>query len=120
MAAPQITIGLPCYMAEKTLAEAIESIQNQTYEDFEVLLVDDGSEDDTLAIARKYQDKRIRIIADGTHRGIAARLNMMVRQARGRFFARMDADDIMMPERLERQLEFLTQHPEADVVGCAG
>lgn len=119
MAAPQITIGLPCYMAEKTLARTIESVLNQTYEDFELLLVDDGSEDGTLEIARKYQDERIRIIADGEHRGIAARLNMMVREAQGRIFARMDADDVMYPTRLERQLEFLNQHPEADVVGCA-
>lgn len=119
MAAPQITIGLPCYMAEKTLAQAIESVLNQTYEDFELLLVDDGSEDGTLEIARKYQDERIRIIADGEHRGIAARLNMMVREAQGRIFARMDADDVMYPTRLERQLEFLNQHPEGDVVGCA-
>lgn len=119
MAAPQITIGLPCYMAEKTLAQAIESVLNQTYEDFELLLVDDGSEDGTLEIARTYQDVRIRIIVDGEHRGIAARLNMMVREAQGRIFARMDADDIMMPNRLERQQDFLSQHPEADVVGCA-
>ncbi len=119
MASPQITIGLPCYMAEKTLAQAIESVLNQTYEDFELLLLVDGSEDGTLEIARKYQDERIHIIADGAHRGIAARLNMIVREARGRVFARMDADDIMMPNRLERQLEFLFLHPEVDVVGCA-
>lgn len=119
MAAPQITIGLPCYMAEKTIAQAIDSVLKQTYRDFELLLVDDGSTDSTLDIVRRYQDDRIRIIADGTHQGIAARLNMMVRLAQGSIFVRMDADDVMMPMRLERQLEFLNQHPEADVVGCS-
>lgn len=105
-------------MAERTIAQAVDSVLQQTYRDFELLLVDDGSVDGTLDIVRRYQDDRIRIIADGTHLGIAARLNMMVRLAQGSIFARMDADDVMMPMRLERQLEFLTQHPEADVIGC--
>lgn len=120
-----VTIGLPVYKGEKWISEALESILRQTYSDWELIVTDDGSADKTIeiiqAFCQKYQvsNDRIRVVADGEHRGIAARLNQMVRMAQGKIFARMDADDVMMPERLEKQLKFLKEHPEADVIGCA-
>lgn len=111
-----VTIGLPVYNAERWIGEAIESILKQTYEDWELIVtIDDG-----LGI-RDYgleiMDERIRIIADGKHLGISARINQQVAMARGEYFARMDADDVMLPERLAQQVRYLQEHPEVDVCG---
>lgn len=116
---PRVTIGMPVYQAEKTVGEAIRSVLRQTWTDYELLVVDDGSTDGTIEVIRIFQDDRVRVVADGEHRGIAARLNQMVREAQGEYFARMDADDVMMPERLARQMTFILAHPEADVIGCS-
>lgn len=117
-----VTIGLPVYNGERWIRMAIESVLAQTYDDWELIVVDDGSTDKSVEQITNYKlqitSGKIRVIADGEHKGIAARLNQMVRMARGEYFARMDADDVMMPERLEKQLKFMEEHPEADVVGC--
>jgi len=117
MSAPLITIAMPVYSAEATVAEAIDSVLKQTFADFELLIVDDGSKDETLKVVKLYSDPRIVLISDDAHKGIAPRLNQMIEMARGEYFARMDADDIMFPHRLEKQLAFLRLHTEADVVG---
>lgn len=118
-----VTIGLPVYNGERWIRMAIESILAQTYDDWELIVVDDGSTDRSVEQITNYKlqitSGKIRVIADGEHKGIAARLNQMVRMARGEYFARMDADDVMMPERLEKQVRFLLEHPEADVIGSA-
>lgn len=115
----QLTVAIPVYNAEKTVAESIRSVLSQTYQDFELILTDDGSTDRSLDIIKSFEDSRIKIICDGQHKGLAVRLNEQIAAARGRFFARMDADDVMLPERLERQMEFFHRHPETDVLGSA-
>ena len=114
-----VTIGLPFYNAEKYLALAIESVLQQTYTDWELLLLDDGSTDDSLSIAQNYEkrDSRIKVISDGKNKNLAARLNELPSLAQGLYLARMDADDIMHPARIERQLAILETHPEIDVLG---
>lgn len=113
-----VSIGLPVYNGERWLREALESVLAQTYGDWELIVtIDDG-----LGI-RDYgleiTDERIRIIADGEHRGISARINQQVAMARGEYFARMDADDVMLPTRLEKQVAYLKEHAEVDVVSCS-
>lgn len=115
-----ITIGLPVYHAEKWVGEAIESILKQTYEDWELIVTIDEEEPcGELGVRELEVRDKIRIIADGRHLGIAPRLNQMIAMARGEYFARMDADDVMMPTRLEKQLAFLQEHREVDVVSCS-
>lgn len=114
---PSLTIGIPVYNAAPWLEDALRSVFAQTFGDWELLLVDDGSSDASVAIARSVRDARVRVLADGRHRGLAARLNQIVAQARAACVARMDADDMMHPRRLELQMAFLEAHPEVDAVG---
>lgn len=104
-----ISIGIPIYNAEKYLENAIKSVLNQTYTKWELLLVDDGSTDSSLEIAKKYEvlDSRVRVICDGENKKLPTRLNQMINESRYEVIARMDADDIMHPQRLERQIEIL-------------
>ena len=114
-----VTIGLPFYNAEKYLALAIESVLQQTYTNWELLLLDDGSTDNSLSIAQSYaqKDSRIKVISDGKNKNLATRLNELPSLAQGLYLARMDADDIMHSARIERQLSVLKAHPEIDVLG---
>ena len=116
---PKITVGIPVYNAEKTIARAIQSVLNQTYTDFELIITDDGSTDGTLQVIQSFDDSRIRLLLDKENKGISYRLNQQIAMAQGEYFARMDADDIMFPNRLERQIEVLEQHPEIDVLGSS-
>src|ERR1700684_408305 len=104
---PVITIAMPFYNSAATLELAIRSLLNQSYGDFELLLCDDGSDDQGLAIARSFEDPRLICWSDGRRLRLAARLNECIDRARGRYLARMDADDIAYPDRLERQMAFL-------------
>jgi glycosyltransferase involved in cell wall biosynthesis len=116
--APLISVCMPVYNAKRYLEEAIESILGQTFKDFEFLIIDDGSTDRSLAILKRYaaQDARIRLWSR-PNAGYVVRLNEMLHQARGDLIARMDADDVALPERFARQVEFLRSHLEVDVVG---
>jgi glycosyltransferase involved in cell wall biosynthesis len=116
---PLVSIGMPVFNSEKTLATAIRSILNQTYGDWELLIVDDGSTDRGLQIAQGFHDARIRVIPGGERRGIAARLNQLIEASRGKYFARMDGDDLAFPARIERQVSYLETHPEIDLLGAA-
>lgn len=118
MSMPLLSVLLPCRNGARTLAVALRSILNQTFDDFEVLLLNDGSTDDSVAIARSLGDARIRIVGDDVGRGLPWRLNEGVAAARGRYIARMDADDACFPERFAQQVAFLHAHPEVDLVGC--
>jgi glycosyltransferase involved in cell wall biosynthesis len=117
--APLISVCMPVYNAERYVCEAVQSILAQTLGDFELLALDDGSTDGSLRILQRYaaRDPRIRLISR-PNKGLVASLNELVDQARGEFIARMDADDITMPERFEKQVEYLRAHPECAVVGC--
>lgn len=99
-----ITIGIPFYNAERYLADAIRSIFAQTYQDWELILVDDGSTDASLEIARSVKDKRVRVISDGTNKKLPARLNQIVGEAKYELIARMDSDDMASPRRFDKQL----------------
>jgi glycosyltransferase involved in cell wall biosynthesis len=117
MSTPLITIAMPFFNSARTLALAIRSLLHQSYGDFELLLCDDGSSDNSSTIARSFDDPRIITWSDGHHRRLAARLNECIDRARGSYFARMDADDIAYPGRLACQMAFLTTHPEVDLCG---
>lgn len=114
---PLVSIGMPVFNCESTLSDAIASILQQDFTDWELLIIDDGSRDGTLELARSFADPRIRVFADGLNRGLAARLNEAVKLARGEYFARMDGDDIAFADRLSTQLDFLRIHPDTDLVG---
>ncbi len=115
---PLISVCMPVYNAERYAVAAIESILGQTLGDFEFLILDDGSTDSSLEILRRYAglDPRIRVTSR-PNRGVAASLNELVDQSRGEFLARMDADDIAVPERFARQVEYLRARPECVLVG---
>ena len=117
---PKVSILMPAYNSEQYVAEAIESILNQTFTDFEFIIINDGSTDNTARIVRKYakQDERIRFIDSHRNRGFIARLNQCLDLARGEYIAKMDSDDISLPERLEKQVRFLDEHIECGLVGC--
>jgi glycosyltransferase involved in cell wall biosynthesis len=118
MHAPLVTVGIPFLNCEKCLLDSIRSIFAQTFEDWELLLVDDGSTDGGLKLAQSIDDPRVRVLPpDGRNNKLAARLNQIAQAARGEFVARMDADDLSHPERFASQLEFLKNHPDVDVVG---
>ena len=99
-----ISIGIPFYNAEKFLADAIRSVFAQTYQDWELILVDDGSVDGSLEIAQSIKDSRVRVISDGVNKKLPARLNQIVNESKYDLVARMDADDMLSPYRFERQL----------------
>lgn len=115
---PLVSICLPGFNCEKALATAIRSILNQTYRNWELLEMDDGSTDRTLEVARSFDDLRISVFTDPSHKGLVSRLNRAIEMSRGKYFARMDGDDVAYPERLERQVGYLARHPEVDLLGC--
>jgi len=115
--APVISIGMPVFNAGRYLRSAVLSILRQSFGRWELIIIDDASSDGSLDSVRDLDDPRIRIIEGANNLGLAARLNEAVGLAKGKYFARMDQDDISHPERLERQLRFLESHPEVDVVG---
>ena len=115
---PVVSVLMPVFNGEKYLAEAIESILNQTFDDFEFLIINDGSTDGSAAILERYRqrDQRIRVY-DQSNQGLVASLNCGLELAQGEYVARMDADDISLPERLAKQVGFMEAHPDAGVCG---
>lgn len=110
-----ITVCMPVYNREEYIKDCINSILSQTFSDFELLIVDDGSTDETVNIIMSYNDIRIRLIRNN-HDYIKS-CNMLLQKARGKYIARMDSDDIMIADRLEKQYRFLENNPEVDIVG---
>ncbi len=118
MPSPAISVVLPIYNAAATLSATLESVLGQTYPDFEVLAIDDGSTDGTADILARYAKADSRILVTRTpNRGIVAALNGALDMARGDYIARMDADDVCLPQRFERQVAHLEAHPDCVVVG---
>lgn len=117
MAQPLVSIGIPTYNAAKFIRMAIQSVLNQSYTNFELIITDDGSSDNTVNIVSSFRDPRIILVSDLENKGISFRLNQQIRMSRGKYFARMDADDIMLPDRIERQVKYLETHPAVDVIG---
>src|SRR3954447_22393446 len=116
-AAPRVSVLIPVWNSAETLGRAIDSILEQTVDDLEVLVLDDGSTDSSRDVVAAYDEARLRGIAL-RHRGISATLNAGLAEARAPFVAIQDADDWSLPERLERQLETLESDPSLGVVGC--
>lgn len=119
MPTPLLTIGIPCRNGEKTLPLTLQSIFAQTFQDWELIIVNDGSTDGTAAILDSLDDPRVRVVHHVASEGMARSLNEITAIARGTYIARMDADDIMFPDRLERQLAMIKSTPEFDLVGGA-
>ena len=114
---PKISVIMPVYNAEKYLNEAIDSILNQTFGDFELIIINDGSTDSSVEIIKNYNDSRIRFIDNKTNEIYMKRLNEGIELAHGEYIARMDADDISLPQRFEKQVEFLDKNPDIGIVG---
>lgn len=111
-----ITIGIPIYNAQAYLEDAINSVLAQSFKDFELILIDDGSTDNSLAIAKSFNDHRIRIYADGENKRLPYRLNQIIQLAKYDYIARMDADDLMDVDRLKIQFEYLQSNSDIDLV----
>lgn len=114
-----VSVLLPCYNASATLEEALDSLLSQTYSNFEIICIDDGSSDNTLAILKLYAKKDSRVIPLAEpHRGVVGAANRGLEACRGEIIIRMDADDRCHPLRVEKQRDFLIEHPETAVVSC--
>ena len=112
-----VTVLMPVHNAASYLREAIQSILDQTFRDFEFLIVDDCSTDGSYDILQGYRDPRIRVIHSDRHLKLAGALNLGMDLATGKYLARMDADDISLPERLAVQVDFMEQHPDIGICG---
>jgi glycosyltransferase involved in cell wall biosynthesis len=116
---PSVTVLMPVFNAQNYLRSAIESILKQSFRDFELLIIDDGSRDKSLQIVQRFakEDKRVRIIRNTTHKGLVKTLNHGLKLAKAPLVARMDSDDIASSDRLRKQYQFLSQNPQFVAVG---
>ena len=114
---PKVTVLMPVYNGEKYLKKAIDSILCQTFKEFEFLIINDGSTDKSVEMIKTYSDPRIRLVENEENLGLIATLNKGIDLARGKYIARMDQDDISLPERLVKQIAFMDTHPEVGVCG---
>ena len=115
---PKVTVLMPAYNAGKYIGEAISSVLQQSFADFELLIVNDGSTDDTERIIRSFTDPRV-VLINQENKGVSAALNLGLVYARAPYIARFDADDICLPNRLKVQYEFITSYPEYTIIGSA-
>ncbi len=116
-AMPLVSVILPVYNAGRYLGAAIQSILSQSFTEFELIIIEDGSTDDTTRVVERFNDRRICLLRNEGNRGIVFSLNRGIEASRGRYIARMDADDVARPERLARQVAFMEAHPEVGVCG---
>ncbi|MBN1450063.1 MAG: glycosyltransferase [Anaerolineales bacterium] len=116
---PRVSVLMSVYNAEQYLKEAIESILNQTFTDFEFIVIDDGSTDATARIIGAYPDNRIVFLVNQNNIGLTKSLNLGLEKARGEYIARMDADDISLPHRFDIQVSYLDAHRDVTVLGTA-
>ncbi|MCK6601560.1 MAG: glycosyltransferase [Bacteroidetes bacterium] len=115
--APLVTVLIPVFNAEETLAASLSSILNQTYRNLEILLINDGSTDGSDALIHTFTDKRIRYIVNPDNIKLPATLNKGLNLAKGKYICRMDADDLSFPERIEKQVRFMEENPNIGVSG---
>lgn len=116
---PLVSVIIPVYNANGFLSAAIDSILNQTYKNLDIIIVDDGSTDETPKILKSFakKDKRVKILTNKRNLNIATSLNRGIKLAKGNYIARMDADDISLPNRIEKQMEYLLAHPDIVILG---
>src|SRR5690625_3522873 len=112
----EVSVLMPVYNGEKFLRESIDSILNQTFTDFEFVIVNDGSTDTTVEIINSYNDQRIKLISQ-PNRGVSNALNTGLKHAVEKYIVRMDADDISHPTRIEKQYNFIKNNPEYKIIG---
>jgi len=112
----KVSIGIPFYNPGEYFRDAIASVLAQTFPNFELILLDDGSTDNAISIAQSFNDKRIRIISDGDNLGLPTRLNQLINHSKGEYIARMDADDLISVTRIAQQVEYLDKEIEIDLV----
>lgn len=117
---PKVTVLLPVHNGGAYLDEAVRSVFGQTFADFELLAIDDGSTDGSGEVLRRYRDPRLRLVENGRNLGLVETLNRGLTLSRGEYVARMDSDDVSLPERLARQIGFLDAHPDIGVLGSGG
>ncbi|MBW2194599.1 MAG: glycosyltransferase [Deltaproteobacteria bacterium] len=115
---PKTSVIMPTYNVEDYISQSVSSILNQTFSDFEFIIIDDGSKDKTPRIIRSFKDPRIRFY-QRPHLGTVYQLNFGLKQARGQYIARQDGDDYSNPKRFQKQVHFLDTHPEYGVVSSA-
>lgn len=114
---PKVSVLMSAYNAATHIQSAINSVLNQTFTDWELLVIDDGSTDQTSTILQTFHDPRLRLLKNNLNIGLTKSLNLALRQARGEYVARLDADDLSLPERFSQQVHFLDRHPEIVLVG---
>lgn len=114
---PIVSVTMPVYNAARYIRETIESLLAQTFTSFEIVIVNDASQDESESIIHSFQDPRIRYFTNEVNSGIVATRNRCVQEARGKYIAILDNDDIALPDRLEKQVQFLEQHPDFGVCG---
>lgn len=115
---PRVSILMPVYNAAPYVKGAVDSILNQSFRDFELIILDDASTDESAMFLDSFEDSRIVRYTSGKNVGLANILNIGIDMARGEYIARMDADDISLPTRLQTEVEYLDSHPKIDLVSC--
>ena len=113
-----VSIIMSVYNDEKYLNEALDSIFAQTIQNFELIIIDDCSTDDTVKIIESYHDKRIRLMVNDKNEGLTKNLNKALKYVRGKYIARMDGDDRSRPQRFEKQIEFLEENQDLMLISC--
>ncbi len=114
---PEVSVVMSAFNAEETIGAALDSLYRQTFRNIEVIVLDDGSTDNTRNIVKNYPDPRIQLITSSENIGLAGRLNQGIAEARGQFIARMDADDVCDPDRIAVQIAFLKSNPDISFCG---
>jgi len=117
MGNPKVTVLMPVFNDEKYLKQSIASILNQTFRDFEFLIIEDASTDKSAELIKTFKDRRIKVLINKKNLGISSSLNKGLKIAKGEYIARMDADDISLPRRLEKQVKFMDRNPDVGICG---
>jgi glycosyltransferase involved in cell wall biosynthesis len=113
---PQVSVIIPSYNHEKYVAEAIQSVLDQTYQDFEIIITDDGSIDNTVEIIKTFNDSRIKLFCFSENRGATVAINLGIKEAKGEFIAILNSDDVFVTKKLEKQVKFLDRNPQIGAV----
>ncbi len=117
MGNPKVSVIIPVYNGAEFLQQSIQSILDQTFSDFELIVIDDGSTDDSMTVAHAFHDPRMRVIPHTENKGSAYRRQQAIELAKGAYIAHLDADDFSLPERLQLQVNYLDRHPEVGFLG---
>lgn len=115
---PKVSVVMPTYNREEFIKSALDSVLRQTFDNFELIVVDDGSKDNTIEIIKSYDDKRIRLVQNSVNSGVAVARNIGYRHAKGEYVVIADSDDINLPTKFEEQVQVLENNMDIDIVGC--